>query len=155
MIGVMESTIETVRRVSSELRPGVLDDLGLVAAIEWHAQQFQQRTGITCRCEPPAALLDVGRDQATAVFRIFQEILTNVLRHAQATAVDIRMLEGEGAFVLEVSDNGRGIRDDEARNPRSLGLLGMRERTYLVGGEVTIRGAIGTGTRVIVRVPIA
>ena len=152
MTNLIDSTIDSVRRISSELRPGVLDDLGLVAAIEWQTQQFQQRTGIDCFFDAGPEPLELSRDQTTAIFRVFQEILTNVLRHAQATRVEVRMLNDASVFTLEVKDNGRGITEMERNNARSLGLLGMRERVHLVGGEVSIDGVISQGTTVTARV---
>lgn len=152
--GLLDNTINTVRRISSELRPGVLDDLGLVAAIEWQAQQFQQRTGIECAFEAGLDTVDLNRDQAIAIFRVFQEVLTNVIRHAQATRIEIKMSEADCEFVLEVQDNGRGISEAERQNKRSLGLLGMHERVQLIGGRIEIRGEKGAGTRVVVRVPV-
>jgi len=154
MTGLIESTINTVRRISSELRPGVLDDLGLVAAIEWQAQQFQLRTGIPCECLADLDVVDWDRDRAIAMFRILQEILTNVIRHAQATRVVIELQEHHGHVELRVSDNGRGITEEEMRNTHSLGLLGMRERALLAGGEVSVSGEPGRGTTVIARVPV-
>jgi len=154
MTGLIESTINAVRRISSELRPGVLDDLGLVAAIEWQAQQFQARTGIQCECVAGTDSLDLDRERSTAVFRILQEILTNVIRHAQATTVDIGVQQRDGYVELRVSDNGRGITETEMGNTRSLGLLGMRERALLVGGEVGFSSAPGQGTTVTARVPV-
>ena len=153
MTVLIESTIDTVRRISSELRPGVLDDLGLVAALEWQAQQFQARTGIEYHASSILETVDLNRESATAVFRIFQEILTNVLRHAQATAIQVEQREVGNYFELKVSDNGRGITIEEKTNTTSLGLLGMRERALLVGGEVCIEGG-ELGTTVIVRVPL-
>jgi len=153
MTVLIESTIDTVRRISSELRPGVLDDLGLVAALEWQAQQFQARTGIEYHASSILETVDLNRESATAVFRIFQEILTNVLRHAQATAIQVEQREVGNYFELKVSDNGRGITIEEKTNTTSLGLLGMRERALLVGGEVCIEGG-EEGTTVIVRVPL-
>jgi PAS domain S-box-containing protein len=155
MTDLIESTITIVRRISSDLRPAMLDDLGVIAAIEWHVQQFQSRTGIPCDCETTLEAADLDRERATAVFRICQEILTNVLRHAHATRVHVQIREESGRFVLDVKDNGRGITEDEQLGTRSLGLLGMRERALLVGGDVAIRGSEGKGTNVIVRVPIA
>ena len=152
MSNLIDLTIDSVRRISSELRPGVLDDLGLVAAIEWQAQQFQQRTGINCCCDAGLEEIELSRDQAIAIFRVFQEILTNVLRHAQATQVEVKILKDAGVFILEVKDNGRGITEMERTNTRSLGLLGMRERVHLVGGEVNIDGVSGQGTTVTTRV---
>jgi PAS domain S-box-containing protein len=153
MVGLVDSTINTVRRISSELRPGVVDDLGLVSAIEWHAQQFQDNTGIVCRFESNVEDVDLNREQATTIFRIFQEAMTNILRHAQATKVNILIEEEEGEFVLEIKDNGRGITEGEKLGTRSLGLLGMRERAYAVGGTVEISGTAGKGTVLIVRLP--
>jgi PAS domain S-box-containing protein len=150
----IDSTIDVVRRISSELRPSILDDLGLAAAIEWQSQQFQQRTGIDCQCESIYDPEDLGREQATAVFRIFQEVLTNVLRHSKATLVVVEMSANDDVFSLRVDDNGRGITQAEVNNPASLGLLGMRERAHLIGGEVSVKGEDGKGTTVIVRVPI-
>jgi PAS domain S-box-containing protein len=154
MLGLVDSTIDVVRRIASELRPSILDDLGLAAAVEWQAQQFEARTGIMCRYDCTADNLDLDNEQTTAVFRIFQEALTNVLRHAKATRIDVS-LEKEGAdFILEVRDNGIGIRDSARTAPSSLGLLGMRERASLIGGTVEITGAEGKGTSVSLRIPI-
>jgi PAS domain S-box-containing protein len=154
MTHLIESTINTVRRISSELRPGMLDDLGLISAIEWQAQLFQSRTGIECEFTAGMTSVDLSRDRATAVFRIFQEILTNVIRHAEASKVRVELQKLDGYLELRVKDNGRGITEDEIGNPRSLGLLGMRERALLVGGEVSTSGVAGVGTTVIARVPV-
>jgi PAS domain S-box-containing protein len=154
MTKLIDETINTVRRISYELRPGVLDDLGLVAAIEWQAQQFEHRTGITCTCVAPWESVDLRQDQATTIFRVFQEILTNVLRHAHATRVDVRMSKHSHCFELEVRDNGRGITEAEKSNTRSLGLLGMRERVQIIEGQIQIDGLTGKGTVVVVNVPI-
>lgn len=155
MLSLTDTTINVVRRIASELRPSILDDLGLMEAIEWQAEQFEARTGIQCRCD--CALQDdgLGEREATAVFRIFQEALTNILRHAQATRVEIVMEEEGGAFVLKVADNGRGITDAEKLSRGSVGILGMRERAHLIGAEVEIDGETGVGTTLQVRVPLA
>ncbi|HLR06956.1 MAG TPA: sensor histidine kinase, partial [Pyrinomonadaceae bacterium] len=153
MLRLTETTISAVRRISSELRPSVLDDLGLAAAIEWQAQQFQARTGIICHCDYSLEDVDLDQEQSTAIFRIFQEALTNILRHAQATRVEIVMKEEAGEFVLTVSDNGRGITEDDKSRLQSLGLLGMRERADLIGAEIDVAGVEAQGTVVTVRVP--
>jgi signal transduction histidine kinase len=153
MTELIESTINNVRRISSDLRPPVLDDLGLIAAVEWQLQQFQSRTGIHCDCEISVDKWELDPDRATAVFRIFQEILTNVLRHAEANHVHVEILRDSDHIVLVVRDNGIGITENDKSNPRSLGLLGMRERALLFGGEIVIAGAAGEGTKVVVRVP--
>jgi signal transduction histidine kinase len=150
----IDDTINTVRRIASELRPRILDDLGLVAAIEWQAQQFQARTGIICQFDALVENGDLSQDHATAIFRIFQEALTNILRHAQATRVNITIEEEEGAYVLAMRDNGRGITEEERTGSRSLGLIGMRERAQLIGGTIDITGLAGKGTVLTVRVPI-
>ena len=155
MIELTDATINTTRRISSELRPSILDDLGLVTAVEWQAGQFQDRTGIICRFESSAPGVDLNQEKSTAVFRIFQEALTNVLRHARATKVDIRIRQQDGQFVLTVSDNGRGITEVEKSDPSSLGLLGMKERAYLVRGAIHIGRSEEGGTVITVQVPIA
>jgi PAS domain S-box-containing protein len=154
MTGLIETTINTVRRIASELRPGVLDDLGLVAAIEWQIEQFQARSGLKCHWTNNASDIELSRERASAVFRILQEILTNVLRHASATNLYVKLGRSENYFELEVKDDGRGITESQMRNSRSLGLLGMKERALLVGGEVSITGNEGGGTTVVVRVPV-
>jgi PAS domain S-box-containing protein len=154
MLGTIDNTINTVRRISSELRPGVLDDLGLVAAIEWQARQFSLRTGMDCQFQAGVEEVGLSRQASTAVFRVFQEILTNILRHSQAGKVWVRAFEREHYFILEVRDNGRGISESEKNNSRSLGLLGMRERAHLIDARIEISGIKGEGTTVTIRVPL-
>jgi PAS domain S-box-containing protein len=150
----VDETVQTVRAIATQLRPGLLDDLGLAAAIEWQAKDFQKRSGILCDLTLPGDDPDLSRDQATAIFRIFQEILTNVARHAQATKVWVHLGEEQGAIVLEVEDNGVGISPTQLAERRSLGLLGMRERAGVFGGVVEIVGSQGRGTTVIVQMPL-
>jgi signal transduction histidine kinase len=149
----IDSTIQTVRRISTELRPGVLDHLGLVAALEWQANEFQNRTGI--RCDVRGELGDAALDAelSTTFFRIFQETLTNVIRHAGATQVEVSVSEEEGNVILTVRDNGRGISKSEILNPKSMGLLGMRERAALLGGQFKISRLRRGGTEVSVSIP--
>ena len=154
MTGLIETTISTVRRIASELRPGVLDDLGLVAAIEWQVEQFQLRSGLKCHLTNNASEVELSRERATAVFRILQEILTNVLRHARAANLYVKLRRSKQYFELEVKDDGQGITESQRKNSQSLGLLGMKERALLVGGEVRISGREGAGTTVVVRVPL-
>jgi len=155
MSQLVDATIHVVRRISTELRPGVLDDLGLLAAIEWQAHEFQTRTGIRCRLRARREDLDLDADRATAVFRIFQETLTNVARHARATEVVVRLDVGEQQLTLEVKDNGIGISAEALADPHSLGLLGMRERALVFGGRLDVRGEPGRGTTVTVTIPFA
>ena len=151
---VIDRTIQTVQKLSGELRPGLLDDLGLAAAIEWQAEDFQKRTGIDCEVSLSTEETLLNRDQSTTMFRIFQETLTNVIRHARATKVAVRLEEQSGSMVLEVTDNGRGITEAEIRDAKSLGLIGMRERVEFIDGEVTIVGSPGKGTRITVTLPV-
>ncbi len=154
MSELVDATIQTVRKISSELRPGILDDLGLSAAIEWQAQEFQSRTGIKCRFISSREDFRLDKERSTAVFRLFQETLTNVARHAEATRVDIGLEERAGHLILKVHDNGKGITKRQISHPKSLGLLGMRERAFLFQGEVKIKGTRGKGTTVTVRIPM-
>jgi len=152
----IDSTIQTVRRISSELRPGVLDHLGLVAAIEWQANEFQNRTGIKCDLHARVREPLPDQDLSTTFFRIFQETLTNVIRHAGATHVSVDLKESDGRVSLEVRDNGRGIAQEDIFNTKSMGLLGMRERTALMGGAFSIGNLPGgKGTRVKVSIPLS
>jgi signal transduction histidine kinase len=155
MIGLIDSTIQTVRRIASELRPGVLDNLGIIAAIEWQAQEFEQRTGITCEVNANVESLDLEKSHSTALFRIFQETLTNVLRHANATRVGVRIEAGKNLITMRIEDNGKGIRPEDITDSRSLGILGMRERALLLGGTVEIKGADTQGTVVSVNMPVS
>jgi len=153
MSKLIDSTVQTVRKIATGLRPEMLDDMGLVAAVGWQAKEFQKRTGIRARAHlPPERKFDF--EISTAVFRIFQEILTNVARHSRATRIDIRLAASDERIELEVVDNGVGIPEVELRGRKSLGLLGMQERALLFGGEVAVSGVPGQGTRVAVSIPI-
>ncbi len=155
ILNLADQTILSVRRIATELRPAILDDLGLVAAVEWAAEEFEARTGTKIRLDLPDDDIVVDPQRATPIFRIFQETLTNVTRHADATRVDIRLECEFGDIVLEVRDNGRGIGDEQLSAVGSLGILGMRERAVLLGGALTISGAPGKGTVVTLRIPQA
>jgi len=155
MSNLIDTTIHSVRRIATELRPGILDDLGLVAAIEWQAGDFQIRTGIRCEVASSVDYVALGRDRSTAAFRILQETLTNVARHAGASRVAIELKQDDGNLVLEVTDNGKGITEHDIAGSGSLGLLGMRERAHLLGGELEIGGTADEGTAVIVRIPLS
>lgn len=161
--------MKTVRRIATELRPGVLDTLGLTAAIEWQLQEFERSTRISTRCNKIAEdLLDegflnakengeavpTGNDKATAVFRIFQEALTNVARHSGATEVQVTLDCQDDLLRLEVRDNGVGVTEHQLRNSRSLGVLGMRERAKIFGGSLTIHGREGAGTTTVLEMPL-
>jgi PAS domain S-box-containing protein len=154
MSQVVDATIGTVRKIATELRPSLLDDLGLEAATEWQVHEFEKRSGIACRFVSNVHETELDSDSSTALFRILQETLTNVARHAAATRVEVRLQIKGNDVVLQVRDNGRGITTREMSNTKSLGLLGMRERLLLVGGEVDIKGAPRKGTTVRVQIPL-
>jgi signal transduction histidine kinase len=152
MSKLIDSTIQTVKRISAELRPGILDDLGLVAAIEWQAEEFQNRTGISCNFTVDPQDLTIDQDRSTAIFRIFQETLTNVARHARATRVAVSLKERAGKLTLRVMDNGIGITEEQISDSRSFGFIGMRERVIPWNGKISFKGIPDKGTTVIVRV---
>jgi PAS domain S-box-containing protein len=153
MIESVDATIHTVRRIAMELRPGVLDDLGLVAALEWQLKDFEKRTGVRCEFFPSVEDISLDADLSTAVFRIFQETLTNVARHSGATEVHVRLSVDADSSTLEVEDNGKGIKEKNILSSKSLGLLGMRERAQMFGGRITVKGTPGRGTKVTVEIP--
>lgn len=150
----IDRIINSVRRISSGLRPEVLDEIGLAAAFEWQAREFQRRTGIRCHINIPAQFVDPDNERSTALFRILQELLTNVGRHANATRVNVSLSERESALALTVEDNGRGIREDEVDGGKSLGFLGLRERALAFGGVIDVKGDEGKGTKVTVSIPM-
>jgi PAS domain S-box-containing protein len=150
---LIDATIETVRRISRELRPTVLDDLGLAAAIEWAIQEFQGRTSIECNLTVEPEDITLDSERSTAVFRILQEALTNIVRHSGATRVDIYLEKSDNRLSLEVRDNGRGITKNEIRDPKSLGLIGIKERALLWNGEISIEGT-AEGTILMVKIPM-
>ncbi|MDX2031610.1 MAG: histidine kinase [Blastocatellia bacterium] len=154
MLGMVDETVQTVRRIATDLRPGVLDNLGLSAAIEWQAKDFQTRTKIYCELAIPFEQVQLDNDRSTAVFRIFQEALTNITRHANATRVSISLNAQNGHLQLKVQDNGKGITENELNNSKSLGLLGMRERASMFGGNVEITGAPFRGTLLTLEMPV-
>jgi PAS domain S-box-containing protein len=151
----IDGAMDTVRRIATDLRPSVLDDLGLVAAVEWQAREFERTTGITARLEIQATYPELDDVCATMTFRILQETLTNVVRHARASRVNISLRVSAEALTLEVRDNGRGITESEMASPRSLGLIGSRERALVCGGELVIRGVRKQGTTVMLRIPLS
>jgi signal transduction histidine kinase len=154
MFRLIDGTIRSVRRIASGLRPEVLDEIGLAAAIGWQARDFQIRSGIRCNVEIPTDGPPLDPARSTAVFRIFQELLTNVARHAHATRVDVCMGVENAELWLKVQDNGKGISEAKINGSKSLGFLGMRERVLPFGGKIEIRGQRGKGTEVTIRIPL-
>jgi signal transduction histidine kinase len=155
LVGLIEVSIQSVRHISGDLRPAVLDHLGLAEAIQWEASRFEARTGIRCRVTSELKDEITDRSRALALFRILQEALTNVVRHAHAGAVRVTLRQRGRLITLSVKDNGRGITKAEMSSVEAIGLLGMSERARLLDGRVTIAGVQGRGTTVTVQVPIA
>ena len=153
-LALTDGTIDTVKRVSADLRPSLLDDLGLAAALAWQIAEFRKRTGLVCTTSITDPGEQISEDIRTVLYRICQETITNVSRHAQATRLTVALKEENGYLVLEVSDNGIGISDLQLSDPEAFGILSMRERVRTMDGEITIRGVPGKGTTVVARVPV-
>ena len=151
---VVDHTIEVVQKISGELRLGQLDVFGLTAAIDWQLKEFSRRSAIPCRIMRLDEIANLSDAQNTVIFRILQEALTNIVRHAGATVVEVSLQAEPDHLTLRVRDNGRGITAAELNAAKAIGLLGMRERAQLVGGDVTITGGAGVGTTVLVRIPL-
>ena len=154
MQDMLDTTVKATRRISSDLRPLMLDDLGLIPAAEWLVNNFTQRSGIECGFSVDPPDLALQDPHATAIFRILQESLTNVARHARASRVDVTLDGSDGELTLRVRDNGCGFAAGDPRKPNSFGLLGLRERAYLLDGEVTVDTAPGRGAVIEVRIPM-
>lgn len=153
MLAMLDASVAATRRIASDLRPLVLDDLGLVPAIEWLVQNFTQRTGVPCELDVDESL-ELAEPFATAVFRIVQESLVNVGKHARATLVRVRVAREGADMVLEVQDNGVGFRTADPRPAQSLGLLGLRERAHLLKGQLSVTSVPGGGTTVRASIPV-
>ncbi len=154
MSRLIDATIQAVRRVSTELRPGILDDLGLEAAVEWQLEEFQRRTDIRCSFSSDIKENALDAGVTTTAFRILQEALTNVVRHARASQVKVNLVTGATVLTLTIRDDGRGLTDSELDDPRSIGLLGMRERARMQGGRLEIQGSGGRGTTITLWLPL-
>jgi signal transduction histidine kinase len=152
LLDMSNDAIHSVQRIAMDLRPPILDDLGLSEAIEWQVKEFKGRTGIGCKFFNEMNGLELDLERSTTLFRIFQETLTNIVRHSQATQVDVKLYACEENINLQVQDNGCGITEDQIQNLRSLGLLGMRERAMVWGGFVQITGAQDEGTTVTINI---
>ena len=154
MAGLIDTTIQSVKRISTELRPGILDHLGLCAAIEWQAREFEKRSGISCEIVFEPEEIELDKNRSTTVFRIFQETLTNVARHAKATKISVLLQEQTADLLLQIRDNGIGITESAKNDPKSLGLIGIRERVNYWGGSLSIDGTPDQGTTVTVQFPL-
>lgn len=153
MMNQVDETIDRVRRISSRLRPLLLDDLGLVAAIEWQAADIQKRTGIRCYVRSSEEKLDFEPEKSAALFRIVQEAFTNVVRHANATNVRLHLDQKGDRLKITIRDNGKGMSEEQAAKTTSLGILGMKERVARIGGEFNIFSRPGKGTRIDITIP--
>jgi PAS domain S-box-containing protein len=154
MQAMLDATVAATRRIAADLRPLMLDDLGLVPAVEWLVEDFSQRNGIRCDLTTSDAEIALPQAHASAVFRIIQESLTNVTKHARASRVEVEIAQDNGLVTVEVRDNGAGFAVDAPRKPDSYGLLGLRERAALLGGEASIASAPGKGTQIVIRLPV-
>lgn len=154
IVSLIDDIIKTVRKISSDLRPGVLDDLGLVAALEWQSSEFQKRSGIKLTFHSEVEDIHPGKDVTTGVFRIYQEALTNIMRHASATQVTSSLEQTGNMLVLSIKDNGRGFNPATTAGKKTLGLIGMQERAFMMGGELEITSVDGKGTSLTLKVPI-
>lgn len=152
-VNLIEGTIKAVQRICTDLRPQILDVFGICEAIAWQAGEYASRTGIQFDLNCLQENIKLDRDLTTAIFRIFQEITTNIVRHAQASNVIVRLTQAEDQIVLEVKDNGLGIQEHQINDPKSLGILGMRERVLFWNGEVHVQGSPGKGTTVTIKIP--
>jgi signal transduction histidine kinase len=150
----VDETIRTVKRIITKLRPGLLDDLGLTAAIEWQANDFQRHTGIVCEVSIQPDEININQEISTDMFRIFQETLTNITRHTSATRVMVHLYQIDYVLELQVQDNGNGITSEQINDPKSFGLIGIRERVQFWHGIVTIEGKAGIGTIITVQLPL-
>lgn len=153
MVANLDMTLDTMRELSTRLRPSVLDDLGLAAAVEWQVSEFGRRTGIRCDLSLGEDGVEIDRSRDIAIFRILQESLTNVSRHADADRVRVRLTREQGDLILEVEDNGNGAEIEELSGHQALGILGMRERARGLGGVVAIHAGESGGTVVTLKVP--
>ncbi len=153
MSDLIESTVQTVQRISSELIPGVLDHLGLAEAIKWQTDKFRERTGMKYNVIIASDTIMLDQQSSVAVFRIFQETLTNIARHAKAAEVTVTLKEEDDTMTLEINDNGIGIQESQISSPESVGLIGIRERARILGGRASISGS-PTGTTVKLVIPI-
>lgn len=154
MVDVINQTIKTIQRIGTELRPKLLDDLGLISAIEWQTREFQNRSGIKCKINLSEDSVDLNNNASLTVFRIFQEALTNIARHSKADSVDITIKSTTKDFYLSIYDNGEGIPKNKLDASTSIGIIGMKERADIVGGHVKINTDSKKGTEIIVVIPI-
>ena len=151
---LLDSAVQTIRKIASELRPSILDDLGVVAALEWQSNEFQKRFRVPVDFRTSVAYLDLDAAVATGLFRLYQESLTNVARHAQASCVVATLDVSASHVILEITDDGKGFDTQKTEGRKTLGLLGMKERVLMMNGDLNIISKPGKGTRVVITVPL-
>ena len=154
MIHLIDEMVKSIRRIASELRPGILDDLGLNAALEWQSHEFEKRTEIKCKFETRLDDAVVNKNTASGIFRIYQEALTNIARHSKATKVEAIIEIADNFLVLQVKDNGQGFNVDAVRNKKTLGVVGMKERAIMLKGDLQINSAQNRGTIIKLQIPV-
>ncbi|HAK38378.1 MAG TPA: sensor histidine kinase [Nitrospina sp.] len=152
MLELINNSIQAVKKIAMDLRPPILDDLGLREAIEWQGHEFEKRTGIHFTFEASQGNVEIDINRSTTIFRIFQETLTNVIRHAKAKNIIVQMTGKDDILTLRVKDDGIGIRPEQISDIRSLGLLGIRERALVWNGDVDIMGVHNQGTTVTINI---
>jgi signal transduction histidine kinase len=153
-IGLIDTTMKTVRRISTRLRPGILDDLGLIATLEWQMEEFQKRYDMPAHFETNVSRVDLDTEITTSVFRIFQESLTNIAKHSQANQISASITILENQLTLIITDNGIGFDSDMIKDKKTFGIIGMRERTLLMNGQLQIESQCDNGTVVKVIIPL-
>ena len=149
---LVDRTIESAHRIASDLRPSILD-LGIIAALEWQTEEFEKQIGLPCKFSSTVKEIDLPTDQATAIFRIFQEALTNIAKHAKASKVTVKFAASKGGLSLKIIDNGKGIEAAERLKPQSFGIRGMTERAHSLGGKLIITPTEGGGSTVTIKIP--
>jgi signal transduction histidine kinase len=155
MLLLIDETVKTVRRIASDLRPGILDDLGLIAALEWQSNEFEKRTGIKVVFNSAVNEMEIQKKCSTAVFRVYQEVLTNIARHAHATLVETQIELSGHMLRLSIKDNGIGFSIDEVKSKNTLGLIGINERVAMLHGEIILDSRLDEGTHIIITVPLS
>jgi signal transduction histidine kinase len=153
MSKLVDTAVAATRKIVTDLRPSILDDLGLAAALRWQAAEFGRHSGAKVEVDAPDSEVAMDREIALTLFRIFQETLTNIARHAHASKVDVKLAASDGAYVLQIHDNGVGMDEAELAKPTSHGIRGMRERARQLGGDISVSSKPGGGTTLVISVP--
>jgi len=153
-IELINATVASVRKIATDLRPSILDDLGLIAALEWQGEEFEKRSGTHVEFSNEAGDFELKPDSVTAIFRIYQELLTNVARHANATLVKVVLQKRDNSVFFSLTDNGIGFDPETISQKKTLGLLGIKERTLILGGTYEFKSRPGEGSETIISIPL-